>query len=79
MEHVAGVGGEAARIIGSAIKGGLDQWHPSFERELLARADAAIVQAGDTREVRVNLTSLFSRTVSSGTGSPGPRKAAPGR
>ncbi len=59
VEHVAGVGGEAAKLIGDAVKKGLDQWHPSLERELLAKADAALVKAGDLKEVRVSLASLF--------------------
>jgi hypothetical protein len=41
------------------VKKGLDQWHPSLERELLAKADAALVKAGDLKEVRVGLASLF--------------------
>jgi hypothetical protein len=68
-EHVAGVGGEAAKVIGDALRGGLKQWHPALERDLLARADAAIVKAGDTKEVRVNLVSLFARK---GKPAPGP-------
>jgi hypothetical protein len=59
VEHVAGVGGEAAKLIGDAVKKGLDQWHPSLERELLAKADAALVKAGDLKEVRVSLAGLF--------------------
>jgi hypothetical protein len=61
MEHVAGVGGELAKVLGDAFRGGLKQWYPSLEHELLQRADAAIVKAGGTREVRVNLTSLFTK------------------
>jgi hypothetical protein len=68
-EHVAGVGGELAKVIGDAFRGGLKQWRPSLERELLARADAAIVKAADTREVRVNLASLFTNK---GKAPPGP-------
>jgi hypothetical protein len=60
-EHVAGVGGEMAKVIGDAFRGGLNKWHPSLEPELLAKADAAIVKAGDTKEVRVNLVSLFTK------------------
>ena len=59
VEHVAGVGGEAAKVLGDAVKGGLDEWHPSLERDLLTRANAAIVKAGDTKEVRLSLVSLF--------------------
>jgi hypothetical protein len=60
-EHFAGVGGEAARLLGQGLRTGLRQWHPSLERNLLARAEAAIVQAGDTREIRLNLVGLFLR------------------
>jgi hypothetical protein len=60
VEHVAGVGGEAAKVLGDAVKGGLSDWHPSLERDLLTRANAAIVKAGDTREVRLSLVSLFN-------------------
>jgi hypothetical protein len=60
VEHVAGVGGELAKVIGDALRGGLTQWYPSLERELLSRADAAIVKAGDTKDVRVSLTGLFA-------------------
>ena len=61
LEHVAGVGGELSRLIGDALQGGLRRWHPSLEKNLLARADAAIVKAGDTKEVRLGLSTLFAR------------------
>jgi hypothetical protein len=70
-EHLAGVGGEAARLLGQGLRTGLRQWHPSLERDLLARAEAAIVKAGDTREVRLNLAGLFLRVSKMrGTGTP---------
>jgi hypothetical protein len=69
VEHVAGVGGELAKVIGDAFRGGLKQWDPSLERELLQKADAALVKAGDNREVRVNLASLFAKK---GKLTPGP-------
>jgi len=69
MEHVGGVGGELAKVIGDAFRGGLKQWYPTLERELLQKADAALVKAGDNREVRVNLASLFAKK---GKGTPGP-------
>jgi hypothetical protein len=61
VEHIAGLGGEAAKLLGDAARGSLKQWRPSMERELLARADAAIVKAGDTKEVRVSLSKLFDK------------------
>ncbi|MFL5244871.1 MAG: hypothetical protein ACJ8FY_22445 [Gemmataceae bacterium] len=59
VEHVAGVGGEAAKLIGDAVRKGLDNWRPSLERDLLTKADAALVKAGDLKDVRVSLASLF--------------------
>jgi hypothetical protein len=61
VEHIAGVGGEAAKVLGDAARGSLKQWRPSMERELLAKIDAAIVKAGDTKEVRVSLSKLLSK------------------
>jgi hypothetical protein len=61
VEHIAGLGGEAAKLLGDAARGSLKQWRPSMERELLARADAALVKAGDTKEVRVSLSKLLNK------------------
>jgi len=58
-EHIAGVGGEAARVLGDAVKGGLDKWKPDMERDLLAKADAAIVKAGQAKEVRLSVSELI--------------------
>jgi hypothetical protein len=60
-EHAAGVGGEAARILGDAIRGGLHQWDPDLERDLLARANAAIEKAADTKEVRLSAFDLLKK------------------
>jgi hypothetical protein len=62
LEHVAGVGGEAARLFGEGVKKALHHWHPSLERNLLDKANAAIVKAGDTKEVRVSLAQLLKKT-----------------
>lgn len=61
VEHIAGVGGEAAELLGDAIKGGLQRWHPSLEAELLTRANAAIVKAGDSKEVRLTVGRILDR------------------
>ena len=61
FEHVAGVGGEMATLLGDAVHSGLRQWHPSLERALLTKADAALVKAGDTGEVRLSLLGLFKK------------------
>ncbi|MGH7174362.1 MAG: hypothetical protein ACRELF_07595 [Gemmataceae bacterium] len=61
VEHIAGLGGEAAKLLGDAARGSLKQWRPSMERALLAKTNAAIVKAGDTKEVRVSLAKLFDK------------------
>jgi hypothetical protein len=59
FEHVAGVGGEAAKLIGEAARANLHLWKPSLEQKLVDKANAAIVKAGDTKEVRIGLGKLF--------------------
>jgi hypothetical protein len=61
VEHIAGIGGTGARLFGETIRSTLKQWKPSIERELLAKANAAIVKAADTREVRISLSSLLPK------------------
>ncbi len=61
VEHIAGLGGEAAKLLGDAARGSIKQWRPSMERQLLAKANAAIVKAGDTKEVRISLSKLLSK------------------
>ena len=60
LEHVAGVGGDAAKLIGDAVRAGIHKWHPSIERKLLARANAAIEKAGDSKEIRIGLGKLVN-------------------
>jgi hypothetical protein len=55
-EHVAGLGGEPARLLGEAIRKSL---RPALEQRFLNQADAAIVKAGDTKQVRLSLASLL--------------------
>jgi hypothetical protein len=62
FEHVAGVGGEAAQMIGELAHAALSQWRPSVEKDALAKANAAIVKAGQHKEVRLSLAKLFKST-----------------
>ncbi len=59
VEHIAGVGGDIAKLLGEAVQHGIRRWHPSLERNLLSKANAAIEKAGDTKEVRIGLGSLL--------------------
>lgn len=61
VEHLGGVGGTAARMLGEAVHAGLRRWHPSLERDLLARAEASIIRAGGSRQVHLGLSSLLNR------------------
>jgi hypothetical protein len=59
VEHVAGIGGTGAKLVGEAAHEAMRQWRPSIERDLLAKANAAIVKSADTREVRFGFGSLL--------------------
>jgi hypothetical protein len=59
FERVAGIGGDAAPILGEALHDALDRFRPSLERDLLKKASAAIVKAADTKEVRLSLGGLL--------------------
>jgi hypothetical protein len=61
VEHTAGVGGDAAKLLGEAVHETIKQWKPSLERNLLEKANAAIVKAGDTKEIRLGLSKLLDK------------------
>jgi hypothetical protein len=61
VEHTAGVGGEAAKVLGEAIHDTIKKVKPSLERNLLDKANAAIVKAGDTKEVHLEFSKLFDK------------------
>ena len=60
-EHAGGVGGEAARVLGDAIRGGLASGTRPWRRELLGRANAAIEKAADTKDVRLSAYDLLKK------------------
>src|SRR5690349_1545795 len=47
VEHINGIGGTGAKVIGEAMHRAIDRWRPSLERDLLTRAGEAVVRAGD--------------------------------
>jgi hypothetical protein len=57
--HIAGMGGDGADILGHGLHGLLKAVKPSLEKEMLAKANAAIVKAGDKKEIRIGLNKLF--------------------
>jgi hypothetical protein len=52
-EHTAGLDGPAAAKLGELMHDLIKQAKPNLERDLLAKANAAVVKAADTKEVRV--------------------------
>ena len=54
------LGGSAARLVGKAFHNALEQWHPSLERGLREKGNAAITRAAESREVRVSLSRVFN-------------------
>jgi len=59
VEHTAGIGGDGARILGDVVLDTMRRVKPELERDLLAKANAAIVKAADTKEVRLSVDSLL--------------------
>lgn len=55
VEHTAGVGGDAAKLLGEAVIETVKKIRPSLERGLFEKANAAILKAGDSRDVRISL------------------------
>jgi hypothetical protein len=58
VEKVPGLAPDVAAKLGDAIRCALRRWQPSLERDLLAQASAAIMEAGSPRELRISITSL---------------------
>jgi hypothetical protein len=61
VEHAYGWGGDVARAMGESAERWLHERHPELERELLDRANAAIVKAADTREIKLGLGGAFRK------------------
>jgi len=59
VEHTAGVGGDAAKVLGGALLDAVKRAKPDLERDLLAKANAAVVAAADTKDVRLSVGGLF--------------------
>lgn len=67
VEHTAGVGGDAARLLGDLLIETVKTVKPNLERDLAAKVNAAILKAGNNKEVRLRFDELFGK----------PKKPAP--
>ena len=61
VEHTAGLGGDAAKLLGEAVLEVVKAVKPNLERDLATKVNAAILKAGDTKEVRVSLEDLLKQ------------------
>lgn len=77
VEHTAGVGGEAAEILGDMLISLVKAAKPNLERDLIAKVNAAVLKAGQAKEVRISLTDLISGKSAPPTAKPAPAKPAP--
>lgn len=59
VEHTAGLDGDQAKRVGNIAQNLLKLFKPDLEREALERANAAIVKAGDTKEIRIEFQKLL--------------------
>jgi len=59
VDHILGIGGDGARILGDALIEFVKDIKPELERDLLEKGTRAIVKAGDTKEIRISLEKLI--------------------
>jgi hypothetical protein len=59
IDHTAGVGGEAAKLLGEAAIKMVKTFKPDLEHELLEKGNAAIVKAAGMREVKASLDKVM--------------------
>jgi hypothetical protein len=59
VEHTAGLDGEQARKVGDLAQNLIKMFKPDLERDLVTKANAAIVKAGDTKEVRIEFEKML--------------------
>lgn len=60
-EHTFGLDGKPAEVLGKAALEVMKKVAPQVERDLLAQANAAVLKAADTRDVRVEFDKLLPR------------------
>jgi hypothetical protein len=66
FEHVAGIGGSGAKLLGKAFYNIVRDFNPALEKHMLERAAESIVKAADTKEVRISFAKVFEKLLPSG-------------
>lgn len=60
VEHLAGLGGSGARLLGEVLRSSLHRFAPQIERHLEERLQASLVRALEQRPVRLSWQAWFS-------------------
>jgi len=61
-EHTLGVSGKPAEVLGKTAVEVMRKVAPQVERDLLAKANAAVLKVADTKDVRVELDKFLSKS-----------------
>lgn len=77
VEHTAGVGGDAAKLLGEMMISLVKAAKPNLQRDLAAKVNAAVLKAGQAKEVRISLTDWISGKTVLPPGKPAPPAPAP--
>ncbi|MEZ6140103.1 MAG: hypothetical protein R3B84_05980 [Zavarzinella sp.] len=59
VDHTAGVGGDFAKLVGEGVFETVRTLRPSLEKDMLNKANEAIVKAGDTKEIKVSFAKFL--------------------
>ncbi len=59
VEHTAGVGGDAADLIGKGLHETIKLVQPHLEKDMLEKASRAIIKSADTKEVKLGIGRLL--------------------
>ncbi|MCS7021638.1 MAG: hypothetical protein NZ703_04595 [Gemmataceae bacterium] len=61
VDHILGLDGKAAQVVGDTIRELIRRFKPDFENQLRRRAEAAVIRATDNRELYLTLDEWLRR------------------
>jgi hypothetical protein len=60
-EHIFGIGGDGAKLIGDVVVNVVKEFMPSLEKRLLDQLELSLVKALDNKEVKISVGKLFNK------------------
>lgn len=63
VDHILGLDGKAARVVGDSIREIVRRFKPDFEEKLRRKAEAAVIHVTDNRELHITLDEWFRRAM----------------